>query len=118
MRNAKGLVGNDGKSIVGILTKEAVLEKKPQKPILSFDERMGLAQDNLYNDVVIPQKTYSPIENIKYLKPDIVLESESHSKKDIEEVTKIVEAYGGRVFIMPYFPYQSSSQIKKNIRGQ
>jgi len=118
MRNAKGLVGSDGKSIVGILTKEAVLEKKPQKPILSFDERIGLAQDIRYNDVVIPQKTYSPIENIKYLKPDIVLESESHSKKDIEEVTKIVEEYGGKVMIMPYFPYISSTNIKQKIRKQ
>jgi len=118
MRNAKGLVGNVGKSIVGILTKEAVLEKKPQKPILSFDERIGLAQDIRYNDVVIPQSEYSPVKNIEQLKPDIVLESESHIKEEIEYIIELVNGYGGRVFVLPYYPFISSSNIKQKIRKQ
>lgn len=109
MKNAKGLVGNDGTSIVGILTKEAVLEKKSKKPILSFDERMGLAQDIRYNDVVIPQTEYSPVENIKRIKPDIVLESESNIKDEVEIIRKHVESYGGKVLVIPYI---SSSEIK------
>ena len=36
MQNAKAIAGPDGKSIVGILTKEAVLENKPKKKILNF----------------------------------------------------------------------------------
>jgi len=117
MMNAKAMAGEDGKSVVGILTKEAVLEKKPKKPLLSFEERMNLARSIVYNDLVIPQDIYSPIENIKKLKPDIVFESDSHSDKDIEETKKVVESYGGRVFVMPYYPYVSSTSIKKKIQG-
>jgi len=42
MKNAKAIAGEDGKLIVGILTDEAVMEKKP-KPILSFEDRVNLA---------------------------------------------------------------------------
>jgi len=36
MEHAKAIAGKDGKSIVGILTDEAVMELKP-RPIISFD---------------------------------------------------------------------------------
>ena len=88
MRNAKGFAGPDGISIVGILTKEAVLERKLRKPVINFDERMQTAQDLSYVDVVIPQKTYSPLDNLRMLKPDIHLESDSHDIKDIESDKK------------------------------
>jgi len=116
MKNAKKAAGKDGISIVGILTKEAVLEKKPKKPILSFDERMNLAQAIEYNDIVIPQDEYSPLKNIKNIKPDIAMESESHNPKDIKVIEDYMNSIGGRVLIMPYYPYTSSSAIKKQIR--
>jgi len=116
MQNAKAVAGPDGKSIVGILTKEAVLEKKPKKPILSFDERMNLAQSIKYVDFVIPQKTYSPLENLKMLRPDVCMESESHKEGDIEEIREYMQSIGGRVVITPYYPYTSSTAIKKKIR--
>ena len=117
MKNAKATAGKNGLSVVGILTKEAVLEKKEKKPILSFDERMNLAQVIEYNDLVIPQDTYSPLKNIKNLKPDVAMESESHSKKDIKVIEDYMSSIGGRVLIMPYYPYQSSTSIKKKISG-
>jgi len=118
MYNAKRIAGEDGRSIVGILTKEAVLEKKQKKPILSFDERMGLAQDLKYVDLVVPQKTYSPIPNLKLFQPDICMESESHNIDDIQKVREYMESINGKVIVTPYYPYQSSSNIKKKIRGK
>jgi glycerol-3-phosphate cytidylyltransferase-like family protein len=117
MQNAKKMVGKDGKSIVGILTKEAVLEKKPRKPVLNFDERMNLAQSIRCVDVVVPQKTYSPIGNLKMLQPDIHLESDSHTDEDIKKVKDYMKSINGRVFIMPYYPYQSSTGIKNKIKN-
>ena len=116
MQNAKAIAGQDGKSIVGILTKEAVLEKKPKKPILSFDERMNLAQSIKYVDFVIPQKTYSPLENLKMIRPNVCMESESHDGGDIEKIQEYMKSIGGRVVVTPYYPYQSSTNIKKKIR--
>ena len=118
MKNSKALAGKDGKLIVGILTDEATTEKKPKPPILSFDERIDIARAIKYVDAAVPQETYSPIPNIKKIRPDILLESGSHSEKEIKETREVVESYGGRVVVMPYYPSQSSTNIKKRIKGE
>jgi len=116
MQNAKAVAGPNGKSIVGILTKEAVLEKKPKKPILSFDERMNLAQSIKYVDFVVPQNTYSPIPNLQSIRPNVCMESDSHVGGDIEKVKEYMKSIGGEVVVTPYYPYQSSTKIKRSIR--
>lgn len=115
MKNSKVMAGKDGKLIVGILTEEAVLEKKSKPPILALDERIAIAESIKYVDAAVPQETYSPIPNIKKIKPDILMESASHSEEDIEETRKVVESWGGRVIVMPYYPSQCSTNIKDKI---
>ena len=115
MENAKAIAGKDGKLIVGILTDEAVMEKKP-KPILSFDERFDLANAIKYIDLVVAQETYSPLPNVKKIKPDILMESTSHNEKEIEEARKFMEKIGGKLIVIPYFPSQSSANIKNQIK--
>ena len=114
MENAKAIAGKDGKLIVGILTDEAVMEKKP-RPILSFDERFDLANALKYVDLVVAQDTYSPLPNVKKIKPDILMESSSHTDEAIEEARKVMEELGGKVIVVPYYPSQSSTNIKNNI---
>ena len=115
MENAKAIAGKDGKLIVGILTDEAVMEKK-SKPILSFDERFDLANALKYVDLVVAQETYSPLPNVKKIKPDILMESTSHNEKEIEEARKLMEKIGGKLIVIPYFPSQSSANIKNQIK--
>ena len=115
MENAKAIAGKDGKLIVGILTDEAVMEKKP-RPILSFDERFDLANAIKYIDLVVAQETYSPLPNVKKIKPDILMESTSHNEKEIEEARKFMEKIGGKLIVIPYFPSQSSANIKNQIK--
>jgi len=116
MKNSKAMAGKDGKLVVGILTEAAVLEKKSDPPVLSLDERIDIADSIKYVDAAVPQETYSPIPNVKRIKPDILMESASHAEKDIEEARKVVESYGGRVVVMPYYPSQCSTNIKKKIK--
>jgi len=114
MKQAKSIAGKDGLSIVGILTNKATMENK-KKPLLPLSERMELAQAVEYNDVVIAQDTYSPIENIKLLRPDVVLESGSHHNELIQKTINCVEGMKGRVIVIPYtdaYEYSSTS-IKK-----
>ena len=108
MKNSKAIAGKDGKLIVGILTDEAAMEKKA-KPILSFEERIDLANSLKYVDVVVAQKSYSPIENIKDIKPE-------HGEVVISEARKFLETIGGRVIELPYYPTQSSTNIKNVIK--
>jgi len=115
MKNAKAVAGEDGKLIVGILTDEAVLEKKPKKPVLSFDERIELASSIKYVDLAVAQETYSPLPNVMKIKPDILMESSSHDEKEIEKAREYMESINGQVIVIPYFPSQSSSVIKNLI---
>ena len=114
MRNAKAIAGEDGKLIVGILTDEAVMEKKP-KPLLSFEDRIELAAAIKYVDLVVAQETYSPLQNVMRIRPDILIESSSHDERDIEKARKVMEVINGIVIVIPYFPGQSSTNIKNKI---
>jgi len=115
MKNAKALVGKNGKLIIGVLTDAAIMEKKV-KPILPFEERMKLAEAIRYVDIVVAQETYSPLPNCKKIKPDILVESASHTDEAIEEARKVMNSIGGKVIVMPYYPYHSSSEIKQKIK--
>ncbi len=117
MKNAKAIAAEDGKLIVGILTDEAVMEKK-KKPILSFDERVELAGAIKYVDLVVAQQTYSPLPNVKKIKPDILMESSSHGDDALKEAAQVMEELRGRLIVIPYYPSQSSTEIKKKIINQ
>ena len=114
MRNAKSAAGEDGKLIVGILTDEAVMEKKA-KPILSFEERMELASALKFVDIVVAQETYSPLPNVMKIRPDVLMESASHDEAEIEKAREYMESINGKVIVIPYFPSQSSLTIKNLI---
>lgn len=115
LKNSKSIAGENGRLIVGIVSDEAVVNKKGRAPILSFSERLELAQSIKYVDLVVEQKEYLPFENIKSIRPTILMESDSHDTKAINEAQKVMENIGGKVIIMPYFQGQSSTQIKKKI---
>lgn len=117
MKNSKAMAGEDGKLIVGILTDEAVMEKKP-KPTMSFEERMDLASAIKYVDGVVAQTTYSPLGNLKAIQPDILMESSSHDEADIEECRDYMKSIDGRVIVIPYYPSQSSTNIKNTINNK
>jgi phosphoenolpyruvate phosphomutase len=117
MKNSKAIAGEEGKSIVGILTDEAVMEKK-KRPVLTFPERMELAAAIKYVDAVVPQETYSPLPNVLKIRPNILMESASHTDAAIEEARKTMESIGGRLIVTPYYPGQSSTNIKKSIKEE
>ncbi len=116
MKNAKAMAGKDGTSIAGILTDRAVMEKKT-RPITSFEERLELASAIEHVDIAVAQETYSPLENVLRIRPDILIESASHDEEAIEEARKAMESINGKVVVIPYFPSQSSSNIKAKIKG-
>ena len=115
LKNSKAIAGPEGRLIVGIVSDEAVLDKKGKLPILDFSERLELAASIKYVDLVVEQINYTPYENIKNIVPNILMESESHSESQIDKGRQIMSDLGGRVIVMPYFHDQSSSRIKSKI---
>ena len=114
LQNAKAMAGPDGRLIVGILTDTATMEKK-LKPIMAFEERVELARSIRCVDLVVAQETYSPLANILTIRPDVLMESNSHAKDDV--VNQTMKDLGGRIIRVPYFPGHSSTHIKEVIKN-
>jgi bifunctional ADP-heptose synthase (sugar kinase/adenylyltransferase) len=66
-------------------------------------------------DLVVQQVEYSPLENIKKINPDILMESESHSDAQLQASRELMNSIGGKTIVMPYYQGQSSTQIKRKI---
>lgn len=103
LRNCKAMCD---KLVVGVLTDEAVMEKKA-RPVIPFSERVEMVAECKSVDVVVAQETYAPDGNVQAIKPDILFESVSHA-------TPSVNPYG-KTYQMPYYPSQSSTSIKDKI---
>lgn len=114
LQNAKAIAGLGGRLIIGILTDEAVMEKKP-KSLLNFEERVELARNIRCIDLVVAQESYSPLTNILHIKPDILMESTSHMTEAV--VIEAMRDLGGRVIRLPYFPDHSSTRIKEAMQN-
>lgn len=108
LKNCKAL---GDKLIVGVLTDVAIMEKK-SKPTMSFDERFDLIRSLKWVDVAVAQHTYSPLDNVMALKPDILVEATDHKEQPANE---FVEKSGRRVIVMPYYPDHSSTEIKNKV---
>ena len=101
--------------VVGVLTDEAVMEKK-SKPIMSFEERLELIGSLECVDVAMPQDEYTPWKNVRNIKPDILMESESHDEGVLKGSQEAVDSIGARMIIAPYYSSQSSTRIKNKIK--
>lgn len=101
--------------IVGVLTDEAVMEKK-DCPIVPFNERIELVKSLKVVDMAVPQYEYAPYKNIINLKPNILVESTSHDDNLIKNSKNCMEKIGGKVVVFSYYPSQSSTEIKNKIK--
>jgi len=117
LKNSKAIAGPDGRLVVGIVSDEAVEQQKGRPPLLSFRERLELAQSIRYVDLAVQQVEYSPLENVKKINPDILMESESHSDAQLQASRELMNSISGKTIVMPYYPGQSSTQIKRKILG-
>jgi len=115
LENSKAVAGRDGLLIVGILTDEAVMEKK-DRPIIPFAQRLRIAQSLKVVDLAVAQTTYSPLPNVWSIRPDVLMESSSHTDAAIREARSTMSEIGGRVIVVPYYPVESSTAIKTRIR--
>jgi len=112
LQNCKALCD---RLIVGVLTDEAVMEKKP-KPAMPFEERVWVIKALECVDAAVTQTEYSPYENVVAIKPDILFESTSHGEDYLWELQGWLNTSDVRVIPMPYYPKESSTEIKERIR--
>ena len=114
LENAKAIAGENGKLVVGVLTDEATMEKK-KRPTIPFEERIRMIKALKCVDVAVMQDTYSPLKNVRKIKPDILMESDSHTEEDLKQTKIVCDSVDCKIIIMPYYGVQSSTDIKTKI---
>jgi len=113
LRNCRRLCD---KLVVGVLTDEAVMEKKP-RPAMPFEDRIQIISALECVDAAVAQETYSPYSNVASMRPDILFESADHGEDYIDELSGWLGYDGIRIVPMPYYPGKSSTRIKERIRN-
>ena len=108
-----------GKVTVGLLTDKAISEYK-ELPVLNFNQRKKIIKNLKFVHNIVPQKTMSYIENLKNLRPDIVVHGDDWKKgilkKSRAEVIKVLKKWSGKLIEYPYTKNISSSSIKNKIQ--
>ena len=114
LENAKRIAGEDGRLIVGVLTDEATMEKK-RRPAIPFEQRIKMVQALECVDCSVMQETYSPLSNVKKIKPNVLMESDSHVEKDLKKTKEVCDKIDCKIIIMPYYNIQSTTNIKRDV---
>lgn len=104
-----------GKLIVGVLTDEATMERKPE-PIMVFSERLSIVGALRQVDEAIPQFEYRCYENILRIEPDILVINEDWSDEEMKRIEDCRDKIGAEIVIVPRYQGQSSTKIKEKIR--
>ncbi len=93
--------------IVGLLTDQAIASYK-RLPIIPYPYREELYKALRMVDLVVPQDSRDPTDNLKNLQPDILFHG-----SDWEEIPgyKWMKQNGKRVIVTPYFHGLSTSEI-------
>jgi len=98
--------------VVGLNSDESVrsLNKGSDRPINPLNDRAVVIGALRAVDFVVCFEESTPEKLISELKPDIHVKGGDYKPDDLPE-TAIVEAYGGKVVILPFLPGRSSTSI-------
>ena len=109
-----------GKLIIGVLSDEAVASYK-RMPLVPASERKVMFENIAGVYKVVDQNTLSYKENLEALHPDIVVHGddwcEGFQRPIRDEVTAILETYGGKLVEFPYSDDPKYKEIDARTRA-
>lgn len=109
-----------GRLIIGVLSDEAVVSYK-RLPLVPAAERKQLFENITGVFKVVDQKTLSYKENLKALKPSIVVHGDDwctgFQKPIRDEVVSILASYGGKLVEFPYSADEKYKDIEARTRS-
>lgn len=110
-----------GKLVIGVLSDDVVASYK-RYPLLPFSERKSMFENIVGVHSVVEQKTLSYKENIKMLKPAIVVHGDDWKKgfqKSVrDEVVAALSEYGGRLVEFAYSDDEKYHELEKRARAE
>lgn len=101
---------------VGVNSDESVRRLKgPTRPINNEQDRAELLAGLKSVDYTVVFTEDTPVELIEELKPSIHIKGGDYKKEDLPE-TKVVESYGGEVYIVSLIEGKSTTNVVKKIQ--
>lgn len=101
---------------VGVNSDESVRRLKgPTRPINNQQDRAELLAGLKSVDYTVVFTEDTPVELIEELKPSIHIKGGDYKKEDLPE-TKVVESYGGEVYIVSLVEGKSTTNVVKKIQ--
>ncbi len=104
--------------IVGVNSDASVrrLGKGPERPLNSAEDRVAILEALRAVDGAVVFDEDTPIALIEWLKPEIHVKGGDYQKDQLPE-TQAVEAYGGRVEILPFLEGRSTTDLVRRMRS-
>lgn len=103
--------------IVGVNSDNSVrrLNKGPERPLNPAEDRVEILEALRAVDGAVVFDEDTPIELIRVLKPEVHVKGGDYRKEQLPEA-EIVEAYGGRVVILPFLPGRSTTDLVRRMK--
>lgn len=104
--------------VVGVNSDASVrmLGKGEDRPINRQDDRMALLAALESVDLVVMFSEKTPVELIRRIRPDIYVKGGDYAIDTLEE-TKIVHAWGGKAYAIPFIYERSTTNLLNQIRA-
>lgn len=104
--------------VVGVNSDASVrmLGKGSDRPINGQEDRMALLAALESVDLVVLFSEQTPVELIRRIRPDIYVKGGDYAIESLEE-TKVVQAWGGKAFAIPFIYERSTTNLLGKIRS-
>lgn len=104
--------------IVGVNSDTSVrtLNKGPERPINSENDRMAMLAALAAVDLVISFSESTPVQLIEKIRPNIYVKGGDYNIELLEE-TKKIRSWGGEAVAIPFIHPRSTTQLLENIRN-
>lgn len=104
--------------VVGVNSDASVrmLGKGADRPINGQEDRMALLAALESVDLVVLFSEQTPVELIRQIRPDIYVKGGDYAIESLEE-TKVVHAWGGRAYAIPFIYERSTTNLLGKIRS-
>jgi phosphoenolpyruvate phosphomutase len=116
--NILKIANSYGDVYVGLLTDKAIASYK-NIPYLNYDKRKVILENIKFVKKVIPQKTLDYSDNLKLIKPHIVVHGNDWKtgiqKSTRKKVIQVLKKWGGRLIEPEYTKNISSTSIKREM---
>ena len=104
--------------VVGVNSDASVrmLGKGADRPINGQEDRMALLAALESVDLVVLFSEQTPVELIRRVRPDIYVKGGDYAIESLEE-TKVVKAWGGKAYAIPFIYERSTTNLLSKIRS-